>query len=352
MTKLNSITKYIVAIGLIAMMVLTMTVTPSYAIDKIDEGEDASLTVIFSGEKKAPGMKFSAYKVGEFDENNQFHILSKYAGYGVGEIPQDQDGYKAMASTLKGYIQKDGLEADYTATTNEDGVAAFGTVEKGLYLIFSNTVIYNETIYKTVPVMVSVPNLDANEKWVYDVEIASKYSSEPVPPKEEKLDINAIKIWAGDVENERPASIIIELLCDGEVIETATLSKYNNWRVSWKDLDATKEYEVTESVVPGGYEVKIEREGNTFTVTNTFPPSNPDKDVKDSYAEPEPGDKIPPTPGNITPTPSNQTKTPPPSSKTTTKLPQTGQLWWPVPIMLGAGIVLFLAGVIRRRRSI
>ena len=31
------------------------------------------------------------------------------------------------------------------------------------------------------------------------------------------------------------------------------------------------------------------------------------------------------------------------------KLPQTGQLWWPVPALLCAGLVLILAGVIRRR---
>jgi len=33
------------------------------------------------------------------------------------------------------------------------------------------------------------------------------------------------------------------------------------------------------------------------------------------------------------------------------KLPQTGQLWWPVPVLLSAGLLLLLIGVVRRKRS-
>jgi len=31
------------------------------------------------------------------------------------------------------------------------------------------------------------------------------------------------------------------------------------------------------------------------------------------------------------------------------KLPQTGQVWWPVPLLISGGIVLILLGVVRRR---
>lgn len=30
-------------------------------------------------------------------------------------------------------------------------------------------------------------------------------------------------------------------------------------------------------------------------------------------------------------------------------LPQTGQLWWPVPILAIAGLMLMIVGIIRRR---
>lgn len=48
------------------------------------------------------------------------------------------------------------------------------------------------------------------------------------------------------------------------------------------------------------------------------------------------------------------TTTKPPSTTTTTgitKLPQTGQLWWPVPILLSSGILLFGIGLILRRNE-
>lgn len=50
-------------------------------------------------------------------------------------------------------------------------------------------------------------------------------------------------------------------------------------------------------------------------------------------------DKIPETTPPVTP------------PKTPTKLPQTGQLWWPVPVMSLCGIVLIAAGVYMRRRN-
>lgn len=32
------------------------------------------------------------------------------------------------------------------------------------------------------------------------------------------------------------------------------------------------------------------------------------------------------------------------------KLPQTGQLWWPVPVLITTGTILFIAGVLQRKR--
>ena len=342
MTKLNSITRYIVALGLIAIMVLTMA-APSFAAEKIDLSKDTTLTVAFPGDEKVPGMEFSVYKVAEFDEKANLNMLDKYKAYKVGDVPEDQAGFRTLASTLQGYVKKDNIKADYTATTDEKGVASFGVVERGLYLLISTSVIYEGRIYVTTPSMVVVPNLDENDEWVNDVVVAPKYSSSPLPPKDEKMTLNAIKVWEGDKENERPASIILDLVCDGEVIDSVTLSKYNNWRVTWKDLDPAKEYNVVETIVPGGYEVQIEKEGFTYTVKN-YIPGTPDKPVKDSYEEPDKEDEKP-TP------PSTPQKNPPTPPTTTTKLPQTGQLWWPVPILMGAGFVFFLAGIIRKRRN-
>lgn len=41
----------------------------------------------------------------------------------------------------------------------------------------------------------------------------------------------------------------------------------------------------------------------------------------------------------------------PPGSNPPSRLPQTGQLWWPVPVLAGAGALFFVIGLVRRRND-
>lgn len=113
----------------------------------------------------------------------------------------------------------------------------------------------------------------------------------------------------------RPAFIEVQLLRDGRVFDTVRLREENNWSHTWTGLDADFAWSVVETAVPAGYTVRVERAGITFVLTNTRPePEEPE--------EPE-------TPGG--------------------KLPQTGSLWWPVPVLALAGLFLLLLGWGRRR---
>lgn len=73
-------------------------------------------------------------------------------------------------------------------------------------------------------------------------------------------------------------------------------------------------------------------------------PEDPGIDIPD---DPSPGTDIPddPTPGTDTPT-----KPSTPDKDTPNKLPQTGQLWWPVGLLMAAGAALLAAGVLRIRK--
>ena len=33
------------------------------------------------------------------------------------------------------------------------------------------------------------------------------------------------------------------------------------------------------------------------------------------------------------------------------RLPQTGQLWWPLPVMLAAGLILLVCGIDQKRKE-
>lgn len=306
---------------LLAIIILIAGFTPSvYAYEKIDMSKPVTLAVQFTGDAdKVPGMPFKAYRIASVDENVNFTFTSTYAGYGIA-IPNDQAGYRAMAETLSGYIARDGIAPDVAASTDENGRADFGTVEKGLYLILANRYTNEATnvTYFATPTLVAVPNSTDGNSWIYDVVVSPKYTSiPPLPTTEgETIDINVLKVWSGEADAaKRPTYVYAELICDGEVIDTVTLNSGNNWRHTWTDLDAEKTYNVTEKQVPAGYTVTITRDGYTYTMNN--------------YG----GGTPPVTPPN------------------TPRLPQTGQLWWPIPVLVGAGLASIIAGVIRKKNA-
>ena len=91
----------------------------------------------------------------------------------------------------------------------------------------------------------------------------------------EKKSIEIIKLWndANDQDGIRPESITINLLANGEVIETVTVTAENGWRYPFSDLDKYSngkeiEYTVTEEKVDG-YETSV----NGFVITNTYTPA-------------------------------------------------------------------------------
>ena len=134
----------------------------------------------------------------------------------------------------------------------------------------------------------------------------------------------------------------MQLLRNGEVYDTVTLSEENGWSHTWTGLDKDDTWQVVEADVPDGYTVTVTREGITFVVTNTRSKDNPD--------EPEPGEEIP---DNPPPTGSQEPgeEIPEEPAPQGPALPQTGTLWWLVPLLACGGMALFLLGWARRRRE-
>ena len=87
--------------------------------------------------------------------------------------------------------------------------------------------------------------------------------------------VSVSKVWndSDDMDHIRPDSVTVELLADGEVIETATLSADNDWKFVFSDLPVNKDgkaisYAIKELSVDS-YTVNITCENNTFVITNT-----------------------------------------------------------------------------------
>ena len=139
-----------------------------------------------------------------------------------------------------------------------------------------------------MPFTVAVPTSDSTQ-WIYDIEASPKTGIVKL------TELTARKVWAGS--EKHPESVTVQLKRNGEAFgDAVTLNAENNWTYTWKDLEARESWSVEEVAVPDGYKATYETKDTVVTITNT------------------------------------------------SKLPQTGQLNWPVPVLICAGLALFVVG--------
>lgn len=319
--KIQHRIKYIL---LSLLLLWTVLPTGAFAREPVDLEQKTSLTIQYP----CTGAKFRIYRVADVSEYGEYTLTPEFEDYAVDLEQKDQSGWRAMASTLGGYVERDGKAALDTKTTDADGKAYFKELSAGLYLVLGDRAEDDTYKYEAEASLIALPDLDEGDQWVYDVMASPKYEKEPLKPDDNVTQKKVIKIWKDDNSKNRPKDIRVQLLKDGKVADTVTLNADNNWKYQWDNLDNSAAWQVVEQTVPSGYTVAVEKEADTFTITNTKTTGK--------------------TGGNTNttkPTGSSTSKT----SKSG-KLPQTGQLWWPVGILSVAGMLLFLIGYIRRKQ--
>lgn len=266
---------------------------------------------------------FDFYKVADFSSLGVFELEDKFEMFKseitdlriLEDEPEQMttEKWRSLATTLESYIYSQSIEADFSRITDENGNIVC-EVEQGLYLLIGEGAMYGKDFYMPPVYFATVPNMDVDGKWQNQIEL--DYTN--------KVDIKTVieeytvqKIWANDEENKknRPEEIVVDLYMDDENIpyDTVTLSTANNWKYTWEELPAEHKWTASERDVPEHYQVSMVVEGNIISITNEYT-----------------GPEVPP---------------PPP------KIPQTGQLWWPVPLLAILGTVFFAIGWARRRNG-
>lgn len=278
-----------------------------------DAAQDSDLTVAYrDGETALTGAQFDVFLVGTVDAYGAVTATADFAGLrtdlDIGE--KDADDWRALASVLEGYVALHDPKPFASALVGDNGLAVFPGLPAGLYFVRGHRLTLEDVCYDCEPFIVRLPHYDeVSGQWLDALTVQPKHYIPDGNPVTRKV----LKVWDDEgFETLRPAEITVHLLCNDEIYDTVKLTADNNWRYTWTDLNGFERWSVTEEV-PTGYTVQITKEGITFVVTN-------------SYEEP-----TPPPP-------------PPPE-----ELPQTGQLWWPVPILVCAGLFLTAAGLLRRR---
>lgn len=274
----------------------------------VDTGRSASLTVYFGeGGSGFSDVEFDIYHVADISDTGDYTLTGDFQGYPVSLEDLDSSGWRALAQTLASYAVRDSLNPLQSQKTGQDGRSYFPGLTVGLYLVTGASHEKEGTTHTPEPMLVSLPMLAEDGERLYDVEVSCKFDSETIPAFVER---KVQKVWKDDGnEEKRPEKIAVQLLENGTVVDTVTLSKENNWEYTWENLDGSSRWQVAEANVPDGYTVAITQEGTVFIMTNTRP------------SEPPP------------------------------KLPQTGMLWWPVPVLACGGLLLIVIGFVRRRRG-
>lgn len=295
------------------IMIMSLLFSKSvFAAGDIDQSKTVSLTIkAICGENAVAGMEFRGYRISDIEENGELTVTDRFAAYrdALDIRGENDSAWSEMAAVLEQEILKDtSLKAEVISQTDDQGSLSMEDISMGLYLFVAEAVEQNEKIYTVAPFFVMLPSQDKQTNtWEYEIAVNAKIQSESV-----RTDFKVIKIWKDSChENQRPKSIEIVLWCDGKEYDKVTLPENGQWQHTWSNLETEHKWTVTEKQQDGYAEPKIEREGYTFTVTNTCSKS------KDNPS----------------------------------KLPQTGQLWWPVPVLICGGLLCIVIGLGRKRRA-
>ena len=292
-----------------------------HAAAEIDADRDVHFTISYQKDgMMIPGAQFDLYRVAEVDAYGHMTILRPFSGYPIQVASMDQEKWDTLASTLKGYVWRDSIASDFSGATDTEGNLTL-TVKPGLYLVIGSRRTIGAITYSAAPFMVVLPGMSQSEtQWLYDYTACPKADGAENPsddPDDHRITRKVLKIWddAG-YEQKRPQRITVQLLCDGSLFDTVTLTRENNWRWAWDNLERDHDWTVVEKELPG-YATEVSQEGVTFTVKNTY------------QAAPSTQSPRPYTPGST--------------------LPRTGLLWWPVLPLFTAGLLFLIIGLIRRR---
>ena len=186
--------------------------------------------------------------VGDLPAKGTLRILKYIEGNKEQAIPSVQ--FKLFSSN--------GQQIGDQYTTNDKGIVEVPNLQAGEYYVQE----------------VSAPEyvtFDANKKIPFTIVANATNGVElPISNSLKKTSIEGTKTWNNDNEQDRPTEIKVDLLKDGEVITTRTVTAENGWKYQFNNLDQYTvdgkeiKYAVKEQPVDG-YESKVDG----YNISNT-----------------------------------------------------------------------------------
>ena len=232
---------------------------------------EGSLTVTYQYQEAAlNNADINLYRLADWSAKGGYTPTGDFANHTAYPVDwdilnTDQQTLRDFANTMAGYIAVNKPAAENTLKTDSAGVATFNQLKDGLYLAVVAPYQGNVLTCQTAAMLVALPNVhkDADDQRTLSIEPKADCA---VPPT---TTISVNKVWKDKDQSKRPESVTMNLLQDGKIYDSIMLNNANDWKYTWKGLQAKHEYTVVEASVPGNYTALVDRENNDYTVTNT-----------------------------------------------------------------------------------
>lgn len=313
--------------------------TAVFASNAEEKEHSVTLTIYYRNDGiSIAGAEFYVYKVADLDAYGNLTVADQFLLYqetvsGLSCLSgiKTESEWLSLAYTLSNVVQN-GIVPDFQGKTDESGFLKADGLMPGLYLVCGEQTTVGSYVYTVDPFFVFLQNGDE----MTGVLAEPKSSKKPIPGENDTVSRKVLKIWEDDgQEDMRPQEVLIQLLSDGKIYDTVVLNEKNNWRYTWNNLSDQHVWSVTEANIPDGYKMKTDVIGATFTVTNTYSPDEPPPIQPEKPDNPNPSDYP------------DEPEKPDDSGK----LPQTGLLWWPVPILMLFGLLFLVVGTVRSKKE-
>ena len=342
-------------ISLVFAVLLAVTCIPVFAqtdSKDIDPTHPVSLTLTYEdGGSALPDVSFRLYKVADVRRTLIMDYTDKFAGY-QGTVlpsilnPKPEGGWDEMARKLDSLVVTDRIAEDINIVTDADGKIQINDLVPGLYFVNADLTAQGGKIYQVTPFMLFVPTRDEDDNWVYEVTVSPKFETKP-------FDVSANPTVTKKIEGVTPSH---QETFSFTLIPDPSAEGYKKFPMPEGSSNGKKTVSVTgtgtaafgkiQFLQPGKYVYKVYEE-NTGAAGYTYDKGTyyiiyevTEKEGQIAVNARLCDENYNPK-GDIVFT----------NKYTSGGLPQTGMLWWPVPVFIGVGLLFICFGVIRRRRN-
>ena len=325
-------------LGLFLSILLLLLLFPTVRAEEPAAQRQGSLTVRLEhsytsdGQTRGiPNVEIRLYLVADMDDNGRMTASEAFQSFaGSLEGVMTQENWEKLIPELTQTVEANAIPVTVQQRSDAAGSVRLEGLSPGLYLACFGNGTHPDRPAITVgfqSTLVALPyrgegnaqmqDLENHDQWDYDYTILPKSFEAQVIDRIQKL-------WKDnqDAKKLRPKELNVELEYADGTVQKLVLNAENGWILEFTPASASAVVALREPTLPKGYVYRgFSCVGATVQFTNEL------------------------TPDSESPTPINPSPDPKPG------LPYTGQLWWPVPVLLVSGAVLILLGLLQRKRK-